>query len=317
MFFLHHSLALAFQSQPPVLFGPTLSNESFSPAGFTATAVFDNPISGPPTASGLGEVVEITVGPGVVQVTPIGPLIVSPNCQPPQHATSTSVGCSPSTAVAGQSATCTATVADTAGSGATSPSGTVSFTTGGSGSFGAGAQCTPATATGNSARCSVSYTPTATTANPTRTDTVTAAYGGDSAHTLSQGTTPVAVISPSALARGSFVIGDQNAAVGTAVTFWGARWSALNSLSGGRAPASFKGFASQTPSNPSRCGDVWTSRAGGSAKPPAGVPQYMEVIASSRITKRGSSISGSTRHVVVVKTNPGDAGTGTVIAQAC
>lgn len=188
VFFLHHSLALTFQSQPPVLFGPTLSNESFSPAGFTATAVFDNPISGPPTASGLGEVVEFTVGPGVVQVTPIGPLIVSPNCAPPQHATSTSVSCSPSTTVAGQSATCTATVADTAGSGATSPS----------------------------------------------------------------------------ALRGSV-----------------------------------------------------DERPGGSAKPPAGVPQYMEVIASSRIAKRGSSLDGSTRHVVVVKTNPGGAGTGTVVAQAC
>src|SRR6202040_2593590 len=42
---------------------------------------------------------------------------------------------------------------------------------------------------------------------------------------------------------GSFVIGDKNAAIGNSVTFWGAQWAKVNSLSGGPAPASFKGFA--------------------------------------------------------------------------
>lgn len=37
---------------------------------------------------------------------------------------------------------------------------------------------------------------------------------------------------------GNFVIGDNNAANGTPVTFWGAQWWKLNSLSGGSAPAS-------------------------------------------------------------------------------
>src|SRR5207245_10880832 len=41
---------------------------------------------------------------------------------------------------------------------------------------------------------------------------------------------------------GNFVIGDGNSAVGTHVTFWGAQWAKLNTLSGGDAPAAFKGF---------------------------------------------------------------------------
>src|SRR6185312_9206679 len=35
----------------------------------------------------------------------------------------------------------------------------------------------------------------------------------------------------------NFVIGDENATVGTQVEFWGAQWWKLNSLSGGLAPA--------------------------------------------------------------------------------
>jgi hypothetical protein len=131
------------------------------------------------------------------------------------------------------------------------------------------------------------------------------------------------VISPTALASGSFVIGDQNAGLGTAVTFWGAQWSTLNSLSGGPAPPSFKGFASHTPDNPPKCGDHWSTERGGSSNPPATVPQYMEVIAADSITRSGPTISGDAPKVVVDKTNagygpdPGNAGTGTVVAEAC
>src|SRR6476646_10526016 len=121
---------------------------------------------------------------------------------------------------------------------------------------------------------------------------------------------------------GSFVIGDQNSANGTSVTFWGAQWSKLNSLSGGAAPASFKGFA-KNPSVPS-CGTGWSTDPGNSAPPPAGpLPAFMGVIVSSAISKSGSQISGDTPRIVVVQTNggyapnPGHAGTGTVIAQFC
>ena len=49
----------------------------------------------------------------------------------------------------------------------------------------------------------------------------------------------------------------------------------------------------------------------------------MGVIATSAASKHGSQISGDIAHIVVVKTdpgyagNPGHAGTGTVVAQAC
>jgi uncharacterized repeat protein (TIGR01451 family) len=121
---------------------------------------------------------------------------------------------------------------------------------------------------------------------------------------------------------GNFVIGDNNAAIGTVVTFWGAQWSMLNSLSGGGAPPSFKGFEKDPPTV--TCGTDWTSRPGNSSHPPAGpLPEFMAVIVSSLITKHGSTINGNTVHVVVVRTNPGYApdpghpGTGTVVAQIC
>jgi hypothetical protein len=125
------------------------------------------------------------------------------------------------------------------------------------------------------------------------------------------------------LASGAFVIGDQNATVGGAVTFWGAQWSKNNSLSGGAAPASFKGFANNTTSDPPSCGQGWTTAPGNSSNPPATVPQFMAVIVSSSISKSGPTISGDTPEVVVVQTNPGygpnpgHAGTGTVVSVVC
>jgi nitrous oxidase accessory protein NosD len=139
-------------------------------------------------------------------------------------------------------------------------------------------------------------------------------------------TTPFASCPPppfTTLASGSFVIGDRNAAVGSAVTFWGAQWSKSNGLSGGSAPASFKGFADTTAANPPPCGKTWSTRPGNSSNPPASVPKYMAVIVSSSIGQSGSSVSGNTVHVVVVKTNPGyasnpgHAGTGTVVGIVC
>ncbi len=126
-----------------------------------------------------------------------------------------------------------------------------------------------------------------------------------------------------AMAGGSFVIGDGNAAVGTSVTFWGAQWWSANSLSGGLAPASFKGFA-DTPSAPPACGETWSSRPGNSSEPPPGpLPGSIDVIVSSQITQSGPAITGATKEVVVVKTepgyapNPGHAGVGTVVEKLC
>jgi hypothetical protein len=173
----------------------------------------------------------------------------------------------------------------------------------------------------------VSYKPGSTPAEPVRTDTITAEYGGDTTHEASKGTTTVTVISPTALASGSFVIGDENAKIGNVVTFfdvewWGSEWWKENSLSGGPAPAAFKGFAESSPSPPT-CGETWTTNTGNSSGPPETVPLFMEVIAASKITQSGSTISGNAPEVVVVKTNPGylpdpgHKGTGKVVAIVC
>ena len=117
------------------------------------------------------------------------------------------------------------------------------------------------------------------------------------------------------------MIGDGNAAVGSSVTFWGAHWWTANTLSGGVAPASFKGFADTAPPV---CGESWTTRPGNSSEPPLGpLPPFIDVVVASHITKSGPTISGDAREVVVVATepgygpNPGHAGTGTVVSKLC
>jgi hypothetical protein len=119
-----------------------------------------------------------------------------------------------------------------------------------------------------------------------------------------------------------FAIGDGNSAIGTAVTFWGAQWWKLNTLSGGPAPASFKGYA-LNPSMP-MCGVDWSTGPGNSPPPPDGpLPSFMGIIVTSSASKSGPVISGNTVRVVVVQTNPGykndpgHAGTGTVMAVVC
>ena len=121
---------------------------------------------------------------------------------------------------------------------------------------------------------------------------------------------------------GNFVIGDGNGASGSGVTFWGGQWASANTLSGGPAPESLKGFANDPASAPA-CGTSWTTRPANSAGPPARLPTYMAVTVASVVSKSGSQISGDTVEVVIVRTNtgyepdPGHPGTGTVIAQLC
>jgi hypothetical protein len=119
---------------------------------------------------------------------------------------------------------------------------------------------------------------------------------------------------------GAFVVGDKSAT--GSVTFWGAQWWRLNSLTGGAAPAAFKGFA-KVPATPT-CGAGWTTQTGNSTPPPAApLPAYMGVIVSSAVTQSGAVISGNTPSIVVVATNPGydgnpgHAGTGKVVATVC
>src|SRR5207253_5428387 len=105
---------------------------------------------------------------------------------------------------------------------------------------------------------------------------------------------------------GSFVVGDGSSGIGNAVTFWGAQWASLNVLTGGTAPAAFKGFA-KSPAQPT-CGPTatWSTDPGNSAPPPAGpLPAFMGVISTDSAVKNGSQITGTTPHIVVVQTNPG------------
>jgi hypothetical protein len=116
---------------------------------------------------------------------------------------------------------------------------------------------------------------------------------------------------------GTFVVGD-NSATG-AVTFWGAQWAKVNRLSRGDAPSSFKGFEDHPTT--AICGTSWTTDPGNSAGPPGTIPTYMAVIVASSVAKSGSTISGNTIHVVIVKTDQGYAAnpghTGTVVASLC
>ncbi|HYW71873.1 MAG TPA: carboxypeptidase regulatory-like domain-containing protein [Pyrinomonadaceae bacterium] len=154
------------------------------------------------------------------------------------------------------------------------------------------------------------------------TATATAKYDGDQNHSGSSGSATFTITAVSA-PTGYFVIGDLNAVVGKKVTFWGAQWAKLNSLSSGSAPADFKGFANSSSTNPASCGGAWASDPGNSSGPPSQVPELITVIVSSSITKKGSQISGNNYKLVVVRTDPGygpdpgHAGTGTVVSVIC
>ncbi len=158
---------------------------------------------------------------------------------------------------------------------------------------------------------------------------LSAVFAGDPFYRPSSDTGKTAIVFafPS---RGAFVLGDNTVAVAgpaTTVTWWSNSWAGLDSLSGGLAPAAFKGFAGKvslpTSTPPAACGGLWTTRPGDSEPPVSGVPSYMGVIAASSVTKSGSTISGDTVKIVVVLTNPGYApdpghpGTGTIVATFC
>jgi hypothetical protein len=154
-------------------------------------------------------------------------------------------------------------------------------------------------------------------------------FAGDAYYLPSSDTSQTAIVFafPS---RGAFTLGDlTTAAAGptTTVTWWADTWNQLNSLSGGRAPASFKGFAGTvslpTSTPPSACAGNWVTTTGNSPPPTSGVPSYMGVLDTNSVNQSGSSASGNTVHIVVVQTNPGYApnpqshGTGSIVATYC
>lgn len=154
--------------------------------------------------------------------------------------------------------------------------------------------------------------------------TVTASFAGDTLSSSAKDTKPAVIFT--FLSSGSFVLGDRTVASAlptTLLTWWGAQWQKLNSLSGGSVPAAFKGFATTLSTTSPSCGATWTSSPGKSARPPASAPSYMAVIVASTVTKSRNTISGNSASIVIVKTNPGyannpgGAGIGTMVALWC
>ena len=178
-----------------------------------------------------------------------------------------------------------------------------------------GQSCTGTTDASGAASCVITAV-----ASPLGPQAVGATFAGDGYYEPSADSGKQAVVFafPS---RGSFILGDRTA--GPNVTWWAEDWSSRNSLSGGPASPSFKGFAANVSTGPPACGATWTSTAGNSASPPADVPSYMGVVVSSPISRDGSEFSGTVDRIVVVKTDPGyapspgHAGTGTIVATYC
>jgi len=131
--------------------------------------------------------------------------------------------------------------------------------------------------------------------------------------------------------KGVFVLGDNSVSSATStstLTWWSDVWWSRNSLSGGIAPDSFKGFAGTATTLPTTnpansCGTTFRSPPGNSPPPPTTVPSYMGVIVASSAAKTGSGISGQWGKVVVIKTDagyspkPGRTGTGKIVATFC
>jgi hypothetical protein len=150
---------------------------------------------------------------------------------------------------------------------------------------------------------------------------VTVSFAGDRLYEPSTTTVDLAIQNAFGSASGFFAVGDLSAAQGAGVTFWGARWWTTNLLSGGAAPARFKGFVDAAP--PSGCGGTWTTRPGNSSEPPPTLGAYVAVVVPDRITANASTISGDTPHIVAVRVAPGygpapgHTGTGVVVGGVC
>jgi hypothetical protein len=161
-----------------VSFG-TLTNESITPSGLTATATFPAGLS-----SIAYEVAAAVVG-TQPQFIDVGPLTVG--CGVTPHPTSTSVTCGPTPVGPGDSRLCTAIVTDTATTQPNTPTGTFTFTSSSPATFSPTNPC-PAAPSGTSAICFVRFSSLAA-----GTQTITASYSGDSTHSPSSSTAPLTV----------------------------------------------------------------------------------------------------------------------------
>ncbi len=192
--------------------------------------------------------------------------------------------------------------------------------------FALGSQsCSGATNAAGAASCTIPSVSSAALGS----NTLTTTFAGDAYYLPSSDSDAVIVFAFPG--RGAFVLGNDSVAAatpGTTVTWWHSGWAQHNDLSGGTAPASFKGFAGSVTTLPTQspanvCGTRLTTDPGNSPPPAADVPSYMGVLVAGSVTKSGSTINGSWNKIVVVRTdpgyspNPGHAGTGTIVATFC
>lgn len=182
-----------------------------------------------------------------------------------------------------------------------------------------GESCTGTTDASGVASCSV------TPAGSLGSQPLVASFAGDPYYEPSSDTGKTAIVFrfPS---RGAFTLGDvsvASATPATTLTWWDDAWSSVNSLSGGPAPTSFKGFADDIGTPPPTCGMTWRSLPGNSPPPTADIPAYMGTLVTSRVRKTGKELSGTTPKIVVVTPDagyapdPGHPGRGRVVATYC
>src|SRR5207249_6350864 len=115
---------------------------------------------------------------------------------PPAAApTTTAVSCVPASVTVNSGSVCTATVTDTSATGATTPTGSVSFTTDGTGTFSPGTSCNLSAGAAGTASCAVTYTPTVV---GTGTHSITGTFVPTSNHAASNGAFALTVSPPAA-----------------------------------------------------------------------------------------------------------------------
>ncbi len=206
----------------------TLTDVVFTSTGLTATATF--PAGLPAGTYGVA----ITQPPR--SVFAVGAVDIG--CVPAKHPTSARASCSPLLFAPGGATVCSATVTDTARTGQSTPTGTVSFTHSGAGSL-YGSPCR-LSGSGPTASCSVFFA-----SFPLGGQAITASYGGDATHDTSAGSTLVAVVLPEST-NGCLVFGhgQLTAANGDQASFLG--------LAFAKPPVGAQWYRDNGPANPFR-----------------------------------------------------------------
>jgi hypothetical protein len=318
----HDVLSLSLSASDPQPTDPITLSATGLPSGLTLTA--PSSVTGTVTGTITGTV---TAAPGTYSATVTASDGVTSTSQPltitvtREDTTLTYTG----TALIATTRPATlSAVLKEDGSTAPAPAGQTITLTLGSGS--SAQSCQGTTRADGTVSCQI-----ATVNQPLGMQPVSATFSGDSYYTASSHSSQQRLVFSYLPAGGGFALGDKAVATATSgatLTWWGGQWPQVNPLSGGAAPASFKGFAQTFASGAGKvtdpvCRGTWTSSTGGSATPPSTVPAYMAVVVPSQVSASGSTVSGTIAKIVIVKTNPGyqpaptAPGTGTVVATLC